>query len=576
MSCFRQIGVASSMIWLGLAATAARAGGPFPPEVDGARDGTLTDAFLVAVQNGQTSFGDNMVLAPDVANGSELDLLVGDIIGDTLHLFIGGNLELNFNDVELFLDTRPGGQNRLVGNNPDVDFDGLNRMGDDGSGNGLTFDAGFEADFWLHATAEGGFLNRLYANYAELEPGGTNGAFLGWRGVGTFGGDGQLMGGTNPFDIRVALNNFNVVGVTAGTGWANGFGAEYGLEWRIPLAAIGNPTGPIKVCVILNGGAHDFMSNQVLPPVNARDSLGDPRSVNFASIPGLQYAYVRHCGALPGDTNLDGLINGDDVPGFVESFINHPDAATLCASDLNLSGLHDPDADMSLFLSVLLNPPVQVAFPRDQLQALSNGVTQLLPEFTGQLDAPHFVLFESLDPRLSARPVSAAIPCGATPVAQPIAVEANVPGTSPVVIPLLVHIFGPFFNGVLVVQLQINPAAPAPPNTTCAVGYTRVCDYSNLVAAESQCALAGGTWNAATSECTVIGKWVSVSKFCKTAPPADAVVPVGSDAYRVDESGFVPTMTTFKCASLCEDESTLCHGVRTATAGGLCIDCLCN
>jgi hypothetical protein len=40
-------------------------------------------------------------------------------------------------------------------------------MGDDGSGNGLTFDAGFEADYWIGITG-GGAPYALYANWAQL------------------------------------------------------------------------------------------------------------------------------------------------------------------------------------------------------------------------------------------------------------------------------------------------------------------------------------------------------------------------------------------------------------------------
>ena len=52
-------------------------------------------------------------------------------------------------------------------NNPDADFNGLNRMGDDGSGNGLKFDTGFEADYWIGFT-NGNNPVQVFSNAAVL------------------------------------------------------------------------------------------------------------------------------------------------------------------------------------------------------------------------------------------------------------------------------------------------------------------------------------------------------------------------------------------------------------------------
>ncbi|MDW8104689.1 MAG: dockerin type I domain-containing protein, partial [Armatimonadota bacterium] len=224
----------------------------------------------------------------DYANGSELDVAYGVIKDGVLYLLLAGNLESNFNKLEIFFDTRPGGQNRLRGDNPDVDFGGLNRMGDDGSGNGLTFDPDFAADFWIGVTG-GGAPYRLYANYAELGNPGV-GLYLGNTGAAS---DGVLVDGNNPFGIRVTINNSNVAGVTGGTGLGNGAGVLTGVELAIPLSAIGNPSGPFKVCVFINGLFHDFLSNQVLAGIGGGGNLGEPRQVNFGSIPGNQYFVVQ-------------------------------------------------------------------------------------------------------------------------------------------------------------------------------------------------------------------------------------------------------------------------------------------
>ena len=72
--------------------------------------------------------------------------------------------------------------------NPDIDFDGSQQNGDDGTGNGLTFDVGFEADMWIGMTC-GGDTFATYANYAELP---TEGAGYGeYVGSGSSGAEGN-------------------------------------------------------------------------------------------------------------------------------------------------------------------------------------------------------------------------------------------------------------------------------------------------------------------------------------------------------------------------------------------------
>ena len=252
------------------------------PVIDGSWDPGYQ---ILAVQNTQTGFGDSNLGMVDYANGSELDVAYGMVHGGWLYLLLAGNLESNFNKLEIFFDTRPGGQNRLRGDNPDVDFNGLNRMGDDGSGNGLTFDPDFEADFWVGVTG-GGSPYRLYANYAELGSPGL-GLYLGNTGAAS---DGVLVDGSNPFGIRVTINNSNTGGVTGGTGAGNGADVMTGVELAIPFSALGSPTsGYIKVSAFINGTGHDYLSNQVLAGIGGGGNLGEPRQVNFGNIPGSQY-----------------------------------------------------------------------------------------------------------------------------------------------------------------------------------------------------------------------------------------------------------------------------------------------
>jgi hypothetical protein len=275
-----------------LFATAALA----QPVIDGSWDPIYR---ILAIQNTQTGFGDSNLGAVDYANGSELDVAYGIVKDGWLYLLLAGNLESNFNKLEIFFDTRPGGQNRLRGDNPDVDFNGLNRMGDDGSGNGLTFDADFEADFWIGVTG-GGSPYRLYANYAELGSPGV-GLYLGNTGAVS---DGVLVDGNNPFGIRVTINNSNTGGVTGGTGLGNGADVMTGVELAIPLNAIGNPTSSFKVCVFINGLFHDYLSNQVLAGIGGGGNLGEPRLVNFGNIPGEQYFWVPMLHSISGRVEL--------------------------------------------------------------------------------------------------------------------------------------------------------------------------------------------------------------------------------------------------------------------------------
>jgi hypothetical protein len=267
----------------------------------------------LALQSVQTSFGDSTLGQVAFANGSELDAGYGVVVGEKLYLLLAGNLETNFNKLEIFLDTRSGGQTRLRGDNPSVDGNGLNRMGADGANtNGLRFDTGFEADYWLGATvgdASGNYS--FYLNYAELltGSGNTNGYYLGATSAGS---DGTLSYGYNPFGIKGTIDNRNTNGVTGGTNtssWgllyvdSSGEGVATGVELAIPLAAIGNPTGVIKVCAFINAPSHDYLSNQALegmlvsgypthPPANL-PSLGEPRDVDFNNHSSRQWFEVQ-------------------------------------------------------------------------------------------------------------------------------------------------------------------------------------------------------------------------------------------------------------------------------------------
>jgi hypothetical protein len=305
-------------------------------------DGTLDAAYgdAIVVQNTPTGFGDSNLGTIDYANGSELANAHGVIADGYLYLFFGGNLESNFNKFEVFIDFQAGGQNKLRGDNPDVDFNGLNRMGNDGSDNGLTFDEGFEADYYVTTTCGGGPFS-TFANTAQiLTKGGGVGEFIGSGGAGS-----QNLQGSN--GTIIGINNSNTAGVTTRSG--DGFGVSTGVEIAIPLNLLVGYDGEsdVKVTAFVNGGGHDFLSNQVAAPIGGGGNLGEPRLVNFSAISGDQFFVVPGPnggggGGCTGDVNGDLAVDASDL-AFVLGAWGTPDV------DLNDDGTTDA-TDLAIVL----------------------------------------------------------------------------------------------------------------------------------------------------------------------------------------------------------------------------------
>jgi hypothetical protein len=78
----------------------------------------------------------------------------------------------------------------------------------------------------------------------------------------------------NIVDLRMAIDNSNVVGVRGGSGtdWSQNAlvpgtddpeAVMTGIEFSIPLAQIGSPAGDIRLLAFIGGGNLDHMSNQV-------------------------------------------------------------------------------------------------------------------------------------------------------------------------------------------------------------------------------------------------------------------------------------------------------------------------
>ena len=331
--------------------------------VDGVLDAAYGEA--ISLQQVQTQFGNADLGEPGFCNGSEIDGVHAVIDGDTLYVLFTGNLESNYNKIDIFIDSIAGaGQNPILGNNVDVDFGALNRMGrfeDQETGEiqpGLTFDAGFAADFWMTFTGgagkpdkKGGTSYDTYMSYADLLTDGGDTAGSGFAGPGSFGLEGSLF--TDNF-IAAAIDNSNTAGVSGGDQPEpdGGAGVSTGIEFSIPLAVLGHSSGDdIRICAFINGSGHDFVSNQIMGPLLSGDNLGEPRFVNFNDLDGDQFVTITSDGGGDdecfGDLNGDLTVNGADFGGLLAAW----GVCGGCAADLNEDG-EVGGADVGLMLAV--------------------------------------------------------------------------------------------------------------------------------------------------------------------------------------------------------------------------------
>jgi len=249
-------------------------------------DGVLDPEYGAArsTQTAQTSLGNE---SPGMLFGSELDEAYAYVADGALYLLFGGSYnrgESEFitfpNQLQLYIDVGPGGQNTLSAANPSVgDYVNLQSMA------GLTFDADFTPDYWLQA---GRAQIDFHAYYAELPAGGGGAGYH--LGSTTIAGTGTLSGGSNPHGIRAAIDLSNNGGVGGGCDAASGAGVTTGIELAVPLAAIGDPADAIRICAMLVRPQSLEVSNQLLGPVPPGTcALGSPASVDLSGIPGSQY-----------------------------------------------------------------------------------------------------------------------------------------------------------------------------------------------------------------------------------------------------------------------------------------------
>ena len=227
--------------------------------VDGILNNSEGYGGPLATQTINTGFGDSTTDTSGNSNGgSELDAVYGVVTNGYLYLFIAGNVQANGNNINLFVaDGQAGGQSVLeIGGSPG-----------EAAMNGSTFSPGFNANvmFTFTVTATNSVVN-LSVDEAVLS--GSPGTELHLGNVALSGGSGNNQN-LSDSGIAVGFDNVNTSGVNGSSGTAANQAAAdavtTGLELGIPLSALGNPTGAIKVLVDINGNGYVYLSNQFLP-----------------------------------------------------------------------------------------------------------------------------------------------------------------------------------------------------------------------------------------------------------------------------------------------------------------------
>ncbi|MEM1026685.1 MAG: PEP-CTERM sorting domain-containing protein [Planctomycetota bacterium] len=306
----------TSRLLLGLAGVGI-AGGASALVIDGTVDAGY--GAPLAVQTVQTSFGDaSDPTGLGAGGGGELNAAYGvaDVNTGKLSVILTGNIEPNFNKLSVFIDSKAGGENVLDGS---LAYD----FGDVASNfGGLTFDAGFEADYHLFGRWNGGAFEMDIVDRSASTPGaevGNFGAASTGSGTGVQSGTIAASGGTATTgadagtfltqDVSFGFNNTNTAGVGGGApGAADPVAAAAvttGLEFEIDLADLGNPIvgDVILIHAVYGNGDNNFHSNQTLGGLpSGTGSLGGDGSggftgslsgVDFKNFQGDQFFTVR-------------------------------------------------------------------------------------------------------------------------------------------------------------------------------------------------------------------------------------------------------------------------------------------
>lgn len=335
-------------------------------------DGTVDSAYsLIATQTCETGFGDN---------ASEWNAAYANVDSGRMNIVLTGNIEANFNKLEIFIDSVAGGEN-ILSATPDYDFSPDGTFWISSNLGGLTFDSGFEADFHVFVRAGNGvmdfdFVDRLGGTVTMINSNTGQSAYGGAVGDMTTGSVDPGSPGINAageaimFSIPFAHDNSNMAGVggdqSLPANQANAEAVTTGLEFSIDVRDMGiDPAvgGVVKLCICQNGAQHDFLSNQVL-------------------------------GGLPGGTSN---LGGDGAGNFIGnvSGVNFNDFAGdqfICVSipPSGGSGGTQPADEFNVFRGILLSGGLSDSFDSDDNQLTFN------PGFTiSSKEAPVWLIFDA-------------------------------------------------------------------------------------------------------------------------------------------------------------------------------------
>jgi len=272
----------------------------------------------LASQTNYTGFGDHV---EGVNYGSELNQLFVRCENGVLYIGVTGNLEGNGNSIHFYIDT-----GRRQSNTFNLDTGCINCSVQGMSG--VLFDHNPDYVLGVNRFDDGQGNDNLYIDLHDLVA--NTSTYLGSVAV----GQGE---GTVDLGVKAGFDNSNVQGVTSDP---NNIGdpstAVNGLEVAIPLSALGDPTGPIRILVVLTGGADlgdachgTYLSNQTLPALNSGDTSQqypnpawarcpsppfDFFPFDFTQLAGDHYVTVQPCPAGPeGDVNGDGCVDDADL-----------------------------------------------------------------------------------------------------------------------------------------------------------------------------------------------------------------------------------------------------------------------
>lgn len=322
-------------------------------------DGTVDAGYgpAVAVQTVETQFGDNE---------SELNAAYATVCDGRLHMILTGNLQQNFNKLNIFFDTEDGVGENVMSAAPEYDFGGGPWISSNFGGQ--TFDTGFTAQYHMFIRSGGGdnyevdWIDRLLG--ASTEVNGNTGAAVGLGAISPGSLANNAVADALANDISFFFDNSNMAGVLGGTGAAveaDALAVTTGFEFSIDFEDLGlDPTceNTIRVAAIIGNSNHDFHSNQTLGGLPAGTAnLEAPSAVDFNSFAGDQFMTI----VLPakGDADGSGKLNNEDIAAFVLALTNSKMYAKMFPGvnpdvvlDMNCDGIFD-NLDIAGFVAAL-------------------------------------------------------------------------------------------------------------------------------------------------------------------------------------------------------------------------------